>query len=207
MDPSDPSDAIAQTVELVRLAQGGDDRAFGELIERYLPRVETIVRARLGPGLRRELESGDVVQETLIEVLRNFDHFELRDERSFVRWVSTIVENRLRQDARFFGALRRDRRRDVELGGEGAGATADPSDGAEGPSTLAEKGELLERARVARAALSPRHIEVLDRRDAGESWATVAADMGLASADAARMLHARARTALLHGVVGDRGSG
>lgn len=202
------ADQLERTVELVRLAQRGSERALGELVERYLPRVRTVVRARLGHGLRRELESGDVVQETLIEVLVNLDRFEQRDEGSFVRWIAAIVENRLRQDARFFRAQRRDRARELALdsGPEGGRrARFEPAVEGEGPASSAERREQLERLRAARAGLSERHRAVLEQREAGASWDAVAAALALASPDAARMLHARAKAALVRALMGEGG--
>lgn len=191
--------SMEQTVDLVRQAQSGDERALNDLVERYLPRVEAIVRTRLGRALRRDLESGDVVQETLIKVLGSLENFEQRDERSFIRWVSKIVENQLRQDARFFNALRRDRKREIQISSDDSSVhgVPEPRDDGDGPASAAEKAELVDQMRAARSTLSENHRQVLALWDGTCSWADVATAMGLASPDAARQLWARAQTALM----------
>ncbi len=194
-----------ETVDLVRRAQDGDGGALGALLERYLPRVRSLVRARIGAGLRREMESGDVVQDTMADVLRGFERFDMRDEAAFVKWLSAIVENRLRQDARYFRAAQRDRGREVARAAaardsvDPAGAV-DPAESAETPAEEVARGELLERIRAARTRLDAKQRLVLELRDAHGSWSDVADALGLASPDAARMLHARARTALMRAV-------
>ena len=45
-----------ETIDLVRRAQRGDDDALNRLIDRYYDRIQRIVRIRLGPRLRRDLE-------------------------------------------------------------------------------------------------------------------------------------------------------
>ncbi len=52
------------SVELVHLAQAGDQNALNELFDRYYERVRSIVRLRLGKKLRLATESGDILQDT-----------------------------------------------------------------------------------------------------------------------------------------------
>ena len=85
-----------ETGVLLTRAREGDSNALAALLERYEPRVLRIVRRRIGPSLRGRVESGDVVQDTMIEVMRSFVDFTPKDERSFLRWISGVVENRMR---------------------------------------------------------------------------------------------------------------
>ena len=99
VDPPERDHALA-TGALVQRARAGDGAAMAVLLERYAPRVLRVVRRRLGPDLRRHVDSGDVVQETMVEVVRSIGGFQPRDERSFLRWLAALVENRLRNLAR-----------------------------------------------------------------------------------------------------------
>lgn len=194
--PSPPGPEPAGTLELVRGAQAGDARALAALLERHQGRIRALVRQRLGPELRRELDSGDLVQEALVEVVEAFPRFELRDERSFVRWLATLVENRLRELARFHGREKRDLRRRVALPSED-GSVAGPADPGPSPSQEARGAEAEERLTAALAELPAHWRAVLELRRTGLDFDALAERLELKSAGAARMLHARARVALL----------
>ena len=79
------------TIDLVREAQNGHGEARDELFQRYSDRVLGIVRARIGPKLRRNVESGDIAQEALIEALTSLDRFETRGESSLIRWLGQKI--------------------------------------------------------------------------------------------------------------------
>jgi RNA polymerase sigma-70 factor (ECF subfamily) len=186
----------AGTLELLREAQAGSSSALAALLERHQARIRTLVRQRLGQELRRELDSGDLVQEALVEVVEAFPRFELRDERSFLRWLAALVENRVRELARFHGREKRDLRRRVALPSE-EGSVCGPADPGPSPSQEARGAEAEERLATALAELPPQWRQVLELRRAGLEFEALAEQLELKSAGAARMLHARARVALL----------
>ncbi|MEU8890321.1 sigma-70 family RNA polymerase sigma factor [Streptomyces sp. NPDC048442] len=70
---------------LVVAAQAGDDRAREELIAAYLPLVYNIV----GRALRGHADVDDVVQETLLRVVRDLPA--LRTPESFRSWLAAIT--------------------------------------------------------------------------------------------------------------------
>ena len=59
-----------ELLELIRDAQGGDESAYDRLFRRYQDRVRLAIRLRMGPRLRGVLDSGDVLQETLLTAVR-----------------------------------------------------------------------------------------------------------------------------------------
>jgi len=207
MTKMDAAPDLAQTFELVQRAQKGDGAALGTLLGRYQERVRALVRRRMGESLRRELESGDMVQEAMVEVLEGFERFELRDETAFVRWLSTLVENRLRELARFHGAAKRDRGREVRIDGsdssdERAGANELAEQALASPSEEVSRREEKSLLAEALETLSPRHRDVLVARESGAEWDVVARRLGLPTEAAARMLHTRARIALARKIGG-----
>ncbi|MEM7305160.1 MAG: sigma-70 family RNA polymerase sigma factor [Planctomycetota bacterium] len=196
-----PDDPVQDTFELVARAQQGDRRAVEEILGRYYPRVLSVVRSRLGPGLRQFVESDDLVQETMIEVVKSFEGFDMRDERALIRWMSYLVENRIRDTAKFFGAKKRDGKRVAlqERGGLDSGdVPVDPPLVDSGPTPVerAERSELSDRVRAGLERLEPRYREVIERFNGRERWAAIALAMGLPTAGAARRMHARARVKL-----------
>ena len=186
------------TIELVQRAKGGDAGALEALLDRYQPRVRQLVRQRLGGQLRQELDSGDMVQEAMVEVLEGFERFEMRDEDAFVKWLSVLVENRLRELSRFHRAQKRDLSRKVGLESPDEEKPAfEPVGRGETPSVEVGRAEFADHLREALKQLTERHRAVIVAKESGLAWAEVAEQLGLQTPEAARMLHARARVALL----------
>lgn len=193
--PSDPSRwDHATTEDLLAAAKAGKSDAREELFARYRPRVLAIARSRLGRHLRRALDSQDLVQEALVEAARDLEQFEWRGESSLIRWLARLLEHRATAQADRLTAQKRDLRREVPLedGARPIGAHAAVASNND-PLEQAARGEMEERVRDALDRLTERQREVILLRDyAGCSWDEVAAEMGLSSPDAARMLHVRA---------------
>src|SRR5207249_1869038 len=65
----------AGPTELIARARAGQADALGELCALYRNYLRMVVRTGLGPRLRERVELSDVVQETLVEVVRQFPRF------------------------------------------------------------------------------------------------------------------------------------
>lgn len=105
----------AETVALLRRWHGGDHGALHALVERYLPRVRQYVHRRLGDGLRRKADSGDVVQDAMLEFLRYSPRFQVENGRQFEALVLRIVENVLRDQHDWYSRKRREMDRECSL--------------------------------------------------------------------------------------------
>jgi len=194
--------ATAASIDLVRRAQDGDLGAFNRLFARYYDRVRRVVRLRLGPGLRGVLESGDILQETFVAAVQAFEHFEVREEAGLIDWLSRIAERRIKVAARHARALKRDRRREVAIdhirGSITSGEIAiEPAATITLPGEKAMKAEAIELLEEGIAELKEEYREVILQREyCGASWETIAHQMQSPSANASRMLHARAMVEL-----------
>jgi RNA polymerase sigma-70 factor, ECF subfamily len=190
---------LTLTLDLLRRAQGGEQAALQRLLERYYERVRRIVRLRLGRALRSRLDSGDILQDTFLAAVRTFARFEVRDEASFINWLSVLAENQIRDAADHHGAQKRDLKRQVpldfpDLSGD---IGIDPVASGLAPSDEAAKAEAIERIEAAIEGLPPEYRELIILRDyAGASWDTIAEQTGRPSPDAARMMHAKAMVRL-----------
>jgi len=196
-----PDPSLTRSLDLVRLAQGGDDAALDRLFERYYDRVRRVVRLRLGRRLRSAVESGDILQETFAAAVRAFDSFEMRDEGSFIQWLSKLAERQIIAAADYHGARKRDRRREVAL--DGAPAGEDDAPGYQHASEVVPPDDAAadreEQARVEACLLElpePYRELVILRNYVGAEWDTVARETGRPTSDAARMMHARAMVEL-----------
>ena len=188
-------DDIGMTLQLVRRIQAGDQQALQPLFERYYDRVQRIVRVRLGAPLRSRLDSGDIVQETFLAALQNFDRFELRDEAALIHWLSVLAENRIRDAADYHDADKRASRHEVPLQAPGRSGTVriDLPASATGPVERVARDEQVERLEEALSELPEELREIVLLRDyAGMEWKDIAARVGRPSADAARMAHGKA---------------
>lgn len=74
--------------ELVARAKAGDDRAFGELVRRYRPRIFALALHLTG----RESDADDIAQEVFLKAYKALDTFEGRSE--FFTWVYRMTVNR-----------------------------------------------------------------------------------------------------------------
>ncbi len=160
------SQALKRTQQLVTLAQGGDDSALGQLCGIYSERVRRIVRFRMGPELRSQLESMDLVQEALIEAVKDLGDFTYSSDGDFLRWLSSIVENTIRDNVDRIHAAKRDVRRQVSL--DKMAARADRLHADAGlpvvtttPSVVLSLREELDRLEEAMDRLKPQYREVI----------------------------------------------
>ena len=193
---------IAQkTQQLLMLAKKGDQCALNDLCGLYVERIRRIVRLRMGPQLRAQLESMDLVQDALWAAVRELDDFTYQDEGDFLRWVSIIVENTIRDNVARIYAGKRDVRRQVSL--DSAVARSDrgrisarrPARTTT-PSLLVARSEELDRLERAMDRLKDEYRRViLLAKIEGRSYAQIGRELGK-SPDAVGMLLSRAMVAL-----------
>ncbi len=190
-----------KTRHLVTLAKEGNQPALNQLCSVYGERVRRIIRFRLDRKLRPKLDSVDVVQDALILALGGLKDFTYRSEGDFLRWLSRIAENKLRDILDKFYADKRDIRKEIPFKKEGesteggfAGA-AEPI-GTTTPSVIMRKKEALDRLEKALDELKPEYKEVVMlKRIEGLSYAEIAERLGKTT-DAVGMLLSRAMAAL-----------
>ena len=179
----------AASEELVRRAQHGDRAAFDDLLRRSQPQLVRLVRSRLGPMLRQFEDSEDVVQSALAEAVRGLPDFDYRGAGSFLRWLSTIVEYKIRHHARERATQKRDPARLQPLDAVGRHervVSNEPS-----PSEQAAGLELEERYHRGMERLGETDRELLALRQLGSSYQEIAAALGSVSAAAVQKRVAR----------------
>jgi RNA polymerase sigma factor (sigma-70 family) len=90
---------VGDTALLVRAARGGDEQALDDLVAGHLPLVYNVI----GRALHRHADVDDVVQETMIQVVRGLPA--LREPERFRSWVVAIAYRQIQMHRR--GATRR----------------------------------------------------------------------------------------------------
>lgn len=94
-------------VELIVRAKAGQTEALGELCALYRNYLRMVVRSGLGARLREKVELSDVVQETLVEVVRQFPQFTGHNEAALVGWMRRLVSQKLADLGRYHNRAKR----------------------------------------------------------------------------------------------------
>jgi RNA polymerase sigma-70 factor (ECF subfamily) len=172
--------------EFIRRVRAGDERAARELVERYEPAIRCAVRVRLrDPHLRRLIESVDICQSVFASffVRTALGQYDLESPDQLLRLLATIARNKLAHQARRERAGCRDPRR-VD---PGAALDNCPAEDSSPSRQVADRELVLE----AQRRLTPEERALLERREQGQSWAEIAAELG-GSPEALRKSLARA---------------
>jgi RNA polymerase sigma factor (sigma-70 family) len=169
------------TIELVIRAREGNRDAVEAILQRCLPRLTRWAHGRLPAAVRAYMDTGDLVQETALHVLRRLDHFEVRHVGAMQGYLRQSVVNAIRDAVRRIGR----RPESVELPEDLRSAEASPLE-------TAIRTETYQRYRDALAKLRPRDREVIiSRIDLQWTPGEIAEHFGL-SIDAARIAVTRA---------------
>jgi RNA polymerase sigma-70 factor (ECF subfamily) len=170
------------TVELVIKARSGDRVAVEALLQRCLPKLRRWAHGRLPAYAREGLDTGDLVQEAALHLLKRIDDFQPRHVGAMQAYLRQSVINRIRDEIRRVGR----HPAPDEL-------TEEPPADAPSPLEVTIQKESYDRYRSALNRLSSRDRElVVTRMEAQWNLAEVAARFGFPTADAARMAVNRA---------------
>jgi len=170
------------TVELVVRARHGDQRALEALVERCIPALRQWAHGKLPASARGSIDTGDLVQEAVMNALRRLDEFEPRHVGAMQAYLRRSVTNRIIDE------VRRVRRRPAQDALTDEQPAQDLS-----PLEVAIESETYDRYRAALDVLSPRQRQlILARIDMQWSIARIAKEFEFTTADAARMAVTRA---------------
>ena len=174
---------LTSTIELLDRYKHGDDEAVNLLVERSLPPLKRWARGRLPDWARSLAETQDLVQDAVIRAITHLKHFEARHPGALQAYLRQAIANHIRDEIRKVNSR-------PAIGGDLPENKMDP-----GPSPLerAIGRQRLDRYDAALAKLRPMEREaIVARLELQQSYEEVALALGKPSADAARMLVARA---------------
>ena len=191
-EPSDPTSSsdgpvngpleMQSTVDLLALARRGDSRAVDVIFARCVPALRRWARGRLPSGSRSLLETQDIVQDAVYQVLRRLDKFEARHQGALQAYLRQAVLNRIRDEARLLAR----RPTAVEFDDHHPDSAASPLEQA------IDRNDL-ERYEAALARLRPIDQEaIVARIEMQNSYEEIARALGKPTANAARSLVVRA---------------
>ena len=177
---------------LLRRAREGSREALDTVLGECGERLLAFIRLRLGPTLRGQLESRDILQVTLMHAFQHIDRFEGQSRKTLMAWLVGIAQNAIRDEADYQHRKRRDVSRTLPLDALGDGGAVEMRSEV---SRLILKEEAM-RLEAALESLDPDHRDVILLRKYEElSFEEIGGRLGR-SPDACRMLLVRAMTAL-----------
>ena len=157
------SEPAGELQEHLRAARGGAPEALGLALQSCRGYLLAIAGHELGGDLRVKVSPSDLVQQTFLEAVRDFDHFRGDDPDDFRAWLRQLLRNNAANLTRDFRATaKRCLEREVALDG-GAGptlASADPT-----PSAEVAAAETSAAVEAALARLPPEYRDVLTLRN------------------------------------------
>ena len=174
---------LTSTIELLDRYKRGDNEAISLLVERSLPPLKRWARGRLPDWARGLAETQDLIQDAVIRAIPHLKHFEARHPGALQAYLRQAIANHIRDEIRKVNSR-------PPIGGDLPESKVDP-----GPSPLerAIGRERLDRYDAALTKLRPVEREaIVARLELQQSYEEVALALGKPSADAARMLVARA---------------
>ncbi len=177
-----PEPTFTTTTELLAQARRGDRRSFEQLVERYRDQLLERIRLMMGEAVRERIESGDIVQEVLTEALRDLDRFVPNGESAWLRWLTQIARNNIRDHGKRHRLPLLDTLSVALSGGT--------------PSVAVSKREQVALLVEAIAGLPAEHKRLIELRHfEGLSFAAIGSAMNR-SENAVQLLHARVLTGL-----------
>lgn len=140
--------------ELIRAAQGGSERAFEEIVQRYEKQVYHLALRMCG----REEDAWEVYQEAFLSAWRGLGSF--RGDAALSTWLYRLTSN-----AAIDYLRRQNRQRALEGTSLDDEEAPEPADTAPSPAQAAEQGELREQIQAGLMALSASQRQVLLLRE------------------------------------------
>lgn len=177
-DGLDPESSYA----LVLRARRGDELAVNILFERYARRLQVWAHGRLPGWARGPADTHDLVQDTLLQVVRKLDSFVPQHEGAFLAYVRQTLRNNI------ITRIRSAQRKGPVEPLESTQVSPEP-----GPFELASAALLLDRYEEALQRLRPAYRQaIIARIELRLSWVEVQAALGKPSLAAAQMTVSRA---------------
>ena len=99
---------MAEDIEdLLARARRGEPLALDRLLDRYRSRIRSLVRKKLGDGLRKNVESSDIVQSVCLEAVKGIAEADLTSEEGLLAWLARLADNTIKDKNRYFKAQKR----------------------------------------------------------------------------------------------------
>lgn len=195
-------DSFSDTARLVKSMSSGDPGAIGALMVKYQDKIHRLARIKLGQKLRSKMESMDIVQDALLKALESIKDSAVdgrpksfSSEPELLAWLYRIVESRIVDAGRHFGAFKRDVSSEVPMDDTDMRPMVDRQTAARRNPALDWEDVILLESLLDRLEEEERDL-LIDRDIYGCSFQEMAKHRGK-TADALRMKYHRVKFKLL----------
>lgn len=186
--------ALETSLALLDRARDGDAEALEALLGRYLPRLRRWARGRLPIAVRDLADTDDLVQDTLIAIIRVVPDFVPPSDVAFEMYLRQALWNRIRDE------IRSASRRTPFVSADDTVVDPSPS-----PVAVAIGQQALARYEQALSALVDEEREaIVGRFELGYDYRELARALGKFTPDAARKTVQRALTHLAEKMAHER---
>lgn len=192
-----PREREQATLQLIERARRGEETAINQLFETHYDRLCRLVRSQLGPRMRESLdETQDILQSAFRGALKALPEYEPQGEDAWVRWMGTLIVNKIASRARYHAAQRRGGDAHQVGGTEGLGLLNDVPAATGTPAKRAADREARERVFQALERLKPDQRRLLLQVHVSKRTLRSVAEELDCSVDTARARLRRAEKAL-----------
>jgi RNA polymerase sigma-70 factor, ECF subfamily len=163
--------------DLVRRFNGGDESAFGEIMNRHKTRIFAAAMALL----RNHADAEEITQDTFVRAHRGFSRF--RGDSSVATWLHRIAVNLARNRYWYFFRRRKHATLslDATLGDEGEATFSDLLSAADpDPAQESSRNEFVGAVESCMERLEPSHRKILTMRSVlDQSYEEIASALGI----------------------------
>ena len=132
-----------------------------QLLEKYLPTAEAVVRRRMSRALRSREESLDLVQSACRRAIEQKDRYDHESDEHFRAWLLEIVQNKIVDRYRGLSSAKRDARREVRIDSEAHDEDVPEEPSGASPSAVAARNEEVQAVKDAIERLPPELAETI----------------------------------------------
>src|SRR5262245_57893740 len=87
------AEPASKVSELIARARQNDAEALDHLFARCRHYLNLVARARMESWLRAKADASDLVQQTMLEAYRGFEHFAGQTEAEWLAWLRRILDH------------------------------------------------------------------------------------------------------------------
>lgn len=176
---------------LLAAARSGQPDALGRIFEVARGHLLQVAERELPPELRAKVGPSDLVQETAIEMQRDFARFTGTTADECFAWLRQILRNNAVDAVRHYrDRLKRDVDREVSLSEKPNRADGALVDGRRSPAASAIRREEADALAHVLPRLPPEQRQILELRYwSGMSFADIAAQLGLSPKTVRKLWH------------------
>ena len=151
---------------LIPPVKAGDPSARDQLLRELQGYLEATARKHLDPTIKHKAGASDIVQQSFIQIIENFEKFRGQTSAELRGWINTIVVNEMNGVRRKFRTAKRDVTQEKPIQSKSSTSPGNvPSDASLTPSSAAIQAERQRKFHETLELLSAEHAEVIRLRN------------------------------------------